>query len=146
MNQMVQWNPFNELENMRRQMTSWFDGNADDGKAGAVELWSPVVDIFEDEHSYLFKAELPEVKKNDVSVQIENGVLTISGERRAGKEQKIHRVHRIERASGAFTRSFELPDDAEAGNVNASFKDGVLTVTVAKAEHAKPRKIEVKVA
>lgn len=146
MNQLVRWNPFNELDNMRRQMTTLLNGNAEAAETGAVEMWAPVVDIFEDDHAYIFKAELPEVKKEDVSVQIENGILCIAGERKAEKEQKIRRVHRIERAQGAFSRRFELPADIDGANVEASFKEGVLTVTVAKAAHAKPRKIEVKVA
>jgi HSP20 family protein len=146
MNQLVRWNPFNELENVRRQMTTLLNGASRNGEVETSEVWSPVVDIFEDEHSYLFKVELPGVNKQEVDVQIESGVLTISGERKAEKEQKIRRVHRIERAYGAFTRSFGLPDDADPEKVNAAFKDGVLAVTIAKAEHAKPRKIEVSVA
>jgi HSP20 family protein len=102
--------------------------------------------VFEDEHGYIFKAELPEVKKDDVDVQIENGVLVLSGERKAENEHSIHKYHRLERAYGAFSRSFELPDDADANQVSAMFKDGILTITVAKSEHAKPRKIDVRVA
>ena len=146
MTQLIPWNPFNELNNVRRQMSTLHNGNSAAGDAHTVELWTPVVDVFEDDHSYIFKAELPEVKKEDVNVQIENGILSITGERKAGKDQKIRRVHRIERAYGSFLRSFELPDDFDAQNVTASFTDGVLTVLVAKAEHAKPRKIEVRVA
>lgn len=146
MNPLVRWNPFNELDNMQRQMRTLIDGASRQGEAAPLEVWNPVVDIFEDETSYLFKAELPEVKKDDVTVELENGVLTIAGERKAEKELKIRRVHRIERAYGAFRRSFGLPDDVDATNINAAFKDGVLTVAIAKAEAAKPRKISVKVA
>jgi HSP20 family protein len=144
MNQLVRWNPFDELNNMGRQMTTLLNGDAQLGEAR--EMWAPVVDIFEDDHTYIFKAELPEVKAEDVNVQIENGVLLLAGERKSEHEQSIRRVHRIERTYGAFTRSFELPDDADANNVTATFKDGLLTITVGKAEHAKPRKIDVKVA
>jgi HSP20 family protein len=146
MNQLVPWNPFNELDHLRRQMTTLLNVNPAAAETRAVETWAPIVDIFEDDHAYIFKAELPEVKKEDVNVQLENGTLSIAGTRKAEKDQKIRRVHRIERPYGAFTRSFELPDDIDADNVDASFKDGVLTVTVAKAVHAMPRKIEVKVA
>lgn len=145
MNQLVRWNPFNELENMRRQIGTLINGASPVGEAHATEVWAPVVDIFEDEKSYLFKAELPEVKKDDVTVELENGVLTIAGERRAGQEMKIRRVHRIERAYGAFRRSFDLPDDINPADVTAAFKDGILAVTIAKAEAAQPRKINVKV-
>jgi HSP20 family protein len=139
MHSLVQWNPFNELDTMRRQML--------EGSAGvAHEAWTPAVDIFEDDHSYIFRAELPEVKKAGINVQIENGLLTIAGERQAEKEQAIRRVHRIERAYGAFARSFELPGDVDPDRVDATFKEGVLTVTVSKADHAKPRKVDIKVA
>lgn len=141
MHELVQWNPFSELDNARRQMTALWNH-----ESAATEMWAPPVDIFEDDHGYLFKAELPGVKKDDVHVQLENGTLTIAGERKAEAEQAIRRVHRVERAYGGFLRSFDLPTDIDDGRVEASFKDGILTVTVAKAEHAKPRKIDVRVA
>jgi HSP20 family protein len=141
MHSLVQWNPLHELDTMRRQMTTLLNGRSDE----APEAWAPAVDIFEDDHRYIFRAELPEVKKSDVNVQIENGLLTIAGERKAEQEQSIRRVHRIERSYGAFLRSFELPGDVDPEQVEATFKDGVLSVTVGKADHAKPRKIEVKV-
>jgi HSP20 family protein len=142
MHSLVPWTPYNELEAMRRQMTTLFTGKPEDAR----EFWTPAVDIFEDDHSYIFRAELPEVKKSDVDVQLENGLLTIAGERKAEKEQAIRRVHRIERAYGAFLRTFELPSDVDPERVEATFKEGVLTVVIHKADHAKPRKVEVKVA
>jgi HSP20 family protein len=110
-----------------------------------VSEWTPLVDITEDDKEYLIKAELPEVKKDDVKVTVENGLLTISGERKIEKEEKGKRYHRVERAYGSFVRSFSLPDDADGNKVNAEFKDGVLRVHLAKSEHAKPKQIEVKV-
>jgi len=107
--------------------------------------WAPLVDITEDDKEYLIKAELPEVKKEDLSVVVENGVLTIRGERKLQKEEKGRRYHRVERAHGTFTRSFTVPDDADGSKVNAEFKDGVLDVHLAKSERCKPRSIEVKV-
>jgi HSP20 family protein len=104
------------------------------------------VDIFETEDAYLFSAELPGVRKEDVNVHIEKGVLVLSGQRKLENEDKIRTYHRLEGTYGAFARSFELPEGADAGSVKASFNNGVLTITVAKAESAKPRKIEVKVA
>ncbi len=88
---------------------------------------------------------MPEVRKEDVKVTVENGVLTISGERKFEKEEKDKRYHRIERAYGSFTRSFSVPDDADDAKVGAEFKDGVLTVRLAKSEKARPKSIEVKV-
>ncbi len=89
---------------------------------------------------------MPEVKKNDVKVRVEDGVLYLSGARQFEKEEKGKRYHRIERAYGSFTRNFALPDDADPQKVNAEFKDGVLNVRVAKDPNARPKSIEVKVA
>ena len=111
----------------------------------AVAEWAPLVDISEDEREYQIKAELPEVKREDVKVTAEEGTLTITGERRFAKEEKGKKYHRVERSYGSFVRNFSLPDDASAGKVSADFKDGVLTVHLAKTEKAKPQQIEVKV-
>ena len=110
-----------------------------------VAEWLPLVDITEDDKQYLIKAELPEVRKDDVKVTVENGVLTLSGERKFEKEEKEKKYHRIERAYGSFTRSFTVPDDADDTKVSAEFKDGLLTVRLAKNEKARPKSIEVKV-
>ena len=107
--------------------------------------WAPPVDITEDDKEYLIKTELPEVRKEDVKVTVENGILSISGERKFEKEAKGKKYHRVERAYGNFVRSFGLPDDVDANKVDAKFSDGVLTVHVAKSEAAKPKQVEIKV-
>ena len=112
----------------------------------AVAEWAPLVDISEDDKEYQIKAELPEVKKEDVRVMAEEGTLTIMGERKFEKEEKGKKYHRVERTYGSFGRSFSLPDDASPAKVCAEFKDGVLTVHLVKTEKAKPQQIEVKVA
>jgi HSP20 family protein len=150
MNQLTRWNPFKELEDMENRLATLF-GRAParrqngGNEAMTVAEWSPLVDITEDDKEYLIKAELPEVKKEDVKVTVENGVLTITGERKFEKEEKGKKYHRVERAYGNFVRSFTLPDDADANKVSAEFKDGVLKVRVTKSETAKPKQIEVKV-
>ena len=111
-----------------------------------VAQWSPLVDIAEDDQEYLIKAELPEVKKEDVKVTVENGTLTIAGERKFEKDEKNKKHHRVERSYGSFVRSFSVPDDADDSKVNAEFKDGLLKVRLMKSEKAKPKSIEVKVA
>jgi len=153
MNQMIKWDPFRELENLHNRLTTLFDeGPPSRRRLGSgnesmtVAEWAPVVDITEDDRAYAIKVELPEVKKEDVHVTVENGVLTLTGERKFEKEEKNRKYHRIERSYGRFARSFALPDNIEAGKVGAAYKDGVLTVTVAKAEHARPKQIEVKIA
>ena len=111
-----------------------------------VAEWSPLVDIMEDEKEYLIKAELPDMKKEDVKLTVENEVLTMSGERKYVKEEKGEKHHRIERAYGSFLRSFSLPEDADGSKVSADYKDGMLKVHLPKSERAKPKAIEVKVA
>lgn len=146
----TRWDPFKELEDMQRRLSTVFgrlpvrkEGGKDE--AMTVAEWAPLVDIVEDEKEYLVKAELPEVKKEDVKVTVEDDVLTITGERKYEKEEKGKKYHRVERAYGSFERSFTLPEDADGTKVNAEFKDGILRVHVAKSEKAKPKSIEVKV-
>jgi len=107
--------------------------------------WAPSVDIVEDDHEYLIKAELPEVNKDDVKVTVENGVVTIKGERKFEKEENHKKYHRIERSYGTFVRSFSIPDDAAPDKVTADFKEGVLQVRLAKCEEKRPQHIEVAV-
>ncbi len=151
MNAITRWDPFKEMEEMNRRLSSIF-GLAPARTANGQEetmtvaQWSPLVDITEDDHEYLIKAELPEVKKEDVKVTVENGTLAITGERKFEKEEKSKKYHRIERSYGSFVRSFSVPDDADDSKVNAEFKDGVLKVRLVKSEKAKPKSIEVKVA
>ena len=115
-------------------------------EAMTITQWAPSVDIIEDDKEWLVKADLPEVKKEDVKVTVENGVLTITGERKFEKEEKDKKYHRIERSYGNFFRSFTLPDAADGSKVNAEFKDGVLQVHLPKSEKTKPKAVEVKVA
>jgi HSP20 family protein len=148
-NTLTRWDPFRELEQMHNRLSSLFDGESSrrNGKESLrVAEWAPVVDIAEDDKSYVIKAELPEVKKDDVRVSVENGVLTITGERKAEKEEKGKKYHRVERSYGAFARSFTLPGDIDSEQVSAAFKDGMLTVTVMKSEKARPKHIDVKIA
>jgi HSP20 family protein len=110
-----------------------------------VAQWSPLVDITEDEKEYLIKAELPDMKKEDVRLTVENEVLAISGERKFEKEEKGKKYHRVERAYGSFVRSFSLPEDADGSKVSADFKDGMLQVHLPKSQKAKPKTIEITV-
>ena len=107
--------------------------------------WMPPVDIEEDDRKYLLKAELPGMKKEDVTLKVEGGTLSISGERKEEKEEKDKKHHRVERSYGAFVRSFALPEAVLSEKLSAEFKDGILTVHVPKDQKAKPKAIEVKV-
>jgi len=152
MTALTRWNPFREMEDVQRRMSSLLDWSpfrrgilTPEEENITVPEWAPLVDIAEDEREYLIKVELPEVQKDDVKVTVEGGTLTISGERKAEKEQKGRKFHRVERFYGRFERSFSIPDDAESDNVKAECKDGVLRVHLAKSEKARPKQIEVKV-
>ncbi|MGA7881530.1 MAG: Hsp20/alpha crystallin family protein [Terrimicrobiaceae bacterium] len=148
MNALTKWNPFRELEDIQSRLSSLFGRTPLRGfgeEAMTVSEWTPLVDIAEDDKEYLIKAELPEVKKEDVKVTVEGGVLTITGERKFEKEEKGTKYHRLERAYGSFMRSFTLPEGAAGDKISAEFKDGVLKVHLAKSPEAKPKSINVKV-
>lgn len=149
---LTRWNPFRELEEMQRRMAALLDWSpfrrstlTTDEETITVPEWAPLVDIIEDDKEYLLKVELPEVSKDDVKVTVEGNTLTISGERKAEKEEKNRKYHRVERFYGRFVRSFTIPEDADPDNVRAEFKDGVLKVHLPKSEKARPKQIEVKV-
>ena len=151
MTALTRWDPLKEMEELQSRLSGLFGRAPLRRKNGEQEFitvaeWAPLVDITEDDTEYLIKAELPEVKKDDVKVAVDNGVLAISGERKLEKEEKDKKYHRVERSYGSFVRTFIVPDDADAEKVNAEFKDGVLKVHLPKSEKAKPKQIEVKVA
>jgi HSP20 family protein len=150
MNNLTRWNQLRELEALQHGLGSLFSRSPVHSVEGQEEPmrvaeWAPLVDISESDKEYMIKAELPDVKKDDVKLSMEEGTLTITGERRFEKEEKGKKYHRVECAYGSFVRSFSLPDDARPGKVTAEFKDGVLRVHLAKNEKAKPQQIEVKV-
>ena len=144
----VKWSPFGELEDLHARMNRLFGETA----AGRTEIpflysdWAPAVDIQETDKEYTVKADLPDVKKEDVKVELMDGVLTIQGERKQEKEEKGKKFHRIERQYGQFVRRFALPNEVDAAMIQAEFKDGVLNVRLPKSATAKPRSVEVKIA
>jgi len=147
---LVRWDPFRELEEMSERLNRVFTRPALRTTGGKENLtvadWVPTVDISETDGEYLIKAELPEVKKEDVKVTVEDGVLTLQGERRHEKEEKGKKFHRVERSYGSFVRSFALPESVDEGGVKAEYKDGVLNLHLPKSEKVKPKAIDVKVA
>lgn len=144
------WDPFKDLEDMERRLSTWFGRplrrRNGEQEALTVAEWSPLVDIEESEKEYLIKAEIPEMKKEDVKIAVQDDVLSISGERKSEKEEKGKKYHRVERSYGSFLRSFTLPDDADGTKITAEYKDGVLRLHLPKSEQATPKAIEVKVA
>jgi HSP20 family protein len=141
----VRWEPARELASMEidrlNQMFADFYGEAFSRSA-----WVPPVDIYEtDAHEVVLKAELPEVKREDISVTFENGVLTLKGERKFEQETKKENYHRVERRHGTFSRSFTLPNTVDPSRINAAYKDGILTIRLPQREEAKPKQIDVNI-
>lgn len=146
----ARWNPWREFEDMEKRLSTIFGrapiaASGEKKEAMAVAEWSPLVDISEDDKGYIVKAELPEMKKEEIKINVLDDVLSISGERKYEKEEKGKKYHRVERAYGSFMRSFTLPEDADGSKVSAEYKDGVLNVRLPKSEKARPKSIEVKV-
>ncbi len=139
---LTRWSPWQELENMNRQLSHLLD-DSHVGMSTETEQWAPRVDIRETDDALLVQAELPGIDKKDIHLEVKDGVLTLSGERRYEKEVKEENVHRVERAYGKFSRSFSLPTNVDADKVNANMKDGVLEVRLPKRESAKPKAIAI---
>ena len=148
MNALTRWDPFREMEEMQSRLSNILSRRSqshdNEGKESiTVPEWAPVVNITEDEKEYLISAELPEIKKEEIKITVENGVLILAGERKRAKEEKSKKYHRVERAYGSFVRTFALPDNADADKVNAEFKDGVLNVHIGKTEAARPKMVAI---
>ncbi|WP_417909504.1 Hsp20/alpha crystallin family protein [Candidatus Electronema sp. PJ] len=139
------WDPFREMEALldRYSRTARKPAEVGDSKAMEAGDWMPTVDIVENDQSFVVRTELPGVEKDDVNVHINNGVLTIKGEKKV--ETKDEKRHRIECSYGSFVRSFTLPQDVDIERVEAAYKNGILSLTIPKLEKAKPKQIEVKV-
>lgn len=139
---LVRWDPIRELAGMEvdrlNNMFSNFYGE------GLSRGWVPPVDIYETEqHELVIKAELPDVKREDIGVTFENNVLTLKGERKGEQQISRDRFQRVERFQGTFSRSFTLPATVDAGKISATYKDGVLTVRLPQREEARPKQITV---
>ncbi|MDR4503747.1 MAG: Hsp20/alpha crystallin family protein [Candidatus Scalindua sp.] len=142
----VKWDPWQEIEDMfdrySRAVGMPRGGNQE---LAPTSDWAPRVDIAETDKEFVIKAEIPEVKKEDVKVTVDNGVLSIRGERKQEKEEKGKKFHRVERRYGSFARSFTLPGNVDTTKIKASFKDGMLNLQIQKTEEVKSKAIHVKV-
>ena len=153
LNKVITWNPLREMEEAPQNRFNPFFLGGFPNRIGPGEIpsltvadWSPEVDISEDDHGYVLKADLPEMKKDDVRVTVEDGILSVSGERKSEKEDLKKKFHRIERCYGTFRRSFTLPEDADSTKVTAEFCDGVLKVHLPTTARPRSKAIQVKVA
>jgi HSP20 family protein len=141
---LLRYNPFAE-EALPAEMRLFQDSVARLLGDSANRPWTPAVDIVETENDLVLKADVPQVNLKDIDISLENGILTLKGDRQFEKQDKANSYHRIERAYGSFARSFALPETVDPEKIHAGYKDGVLTITVPKKEVAKPRTIKVEV-
>lgn len=136
------WKDFNTLSN---RLNRYLDTASQEGEADFLGAWSPAVDVYDKGNEVVIHAEIPGMKKEDIDVRVENNVLTIRGKKERQEEVKEEGYFRTERAYGTFSRSFSLPTTVDVTKIGAEYRDGVLTLTVPKAEEAKPRQIDVKI-
>ncbi|HEV8152809.1 MAG TPA: Hsp20/alpha crystallin family protein [Solirubrobacteraceae bacterium] len=146
---LVRWEPVRELTSLQSEMNrlfnTFFDAPTGAGDQGATRRWIPAMDLVEADDHFVLRADLPGLDENDVTLEVDGDVLTVSGERKAEHEQRGEGFHRIERSYGAFRRSLTLPDGVDAETVSATFDKGVLEVRIPKPEARKPRRVAIRV-
>lgn len=146
MSNLTRWNPINEFEDLMNRYNRVFGLSRAGGEGKDLfnrSDWAPAVDIKETDQAFSIEAELPGMSRDDVKVSVHEGVLSIEGERKYEEESEEKKLHRVERFYGSFVRRFTLPDNVDENSVKATFKDGLLTLTLQKAEPEQPRAIEV---
>jgi HSP20 family protein len=136
----IRWDPFREMTQVQNQ----FNRLVDSVWGGRQESWLPAVDVFDTKEGVVLKAELAGMNPDDIQIEVEDNVLTIKGERKLEEKVDEERYYRVERRFGSFQRSLALPQGVKSDDISASYEDGILTVTVPKAEEEKPRRVEVK--
>jgi len=142
----IRWNPFTELESMQRHINRLFEERkGKEGYRDELSAFAPLVDIYETKDTINMDVELPGLAKEDVTLRIEDDTLIIAGERKDETQSQGKNYHRVERVYGRFSRSFSLPTNIDKDKVNASFKNGILKVSLPKKEEAKPKQIKIKV-
>lgn len=141
---LVRWEPARDLAAMEIDRLNNMFGFGNLFNEGLSRTWVPAVDIYETpQHEVVLKAELPDMRREDISVTFENNILTLQGERKVDDQVSRDRYQRMERFYGSFSRSFTLPATVDASNISASYKDGVLTVRLPQREEAKPKQITI---
>lgn len=145
MNTLNRWEPFRSNAGLESQVNRMFNELFGPTQESNLTTWAPAVDIFENEHDLVVKADLPDVKPEELDIRVENNILTIRGERKFEKKVDEKNYLRVERSYGSFARSFSLANTVNSEAIKADYKDGVLTLTIPKREEAKPKQIKVTV-
>jgi HSP20 family protein len=142
---LVRWDPLREMDSLQADLNRMFDRffEARTGDGDSIRRWIPAMDLVETDDSLVLRADLPGMTEEDVAIEIQDGVLTVSGERRADHEEKGEGFHRVERAFGRFSRSFALPQGTNPDRIDAKFDHGVLEVRVPKPEETTPRRVQI---
>jgi HSP20 family protein len=144
--ELVRWEPFAGFGDVRSAFNDLFDENFDRSSARpSTSKWYPAVDVLESKESYLIRAELPGMKREDIKVEVKDGTLVLSGERKSENPAEGVEYRHAERVAAKFWRSFSLPETVKQDAIEATYKDGILEIRVPKAEEAKPRQIEISV-
>lgn len=148
---LIRWEPVRELQTVQNEMNrlfnTFFDSPApgNGGTQSALRRWIPAMDLVETDNEFVLRADLPGMTEQDVNIELEDNVLTVSGERKAEHEERKEGYYRVERASGRFSRSLTLPEGVDAGGIHATFDKGVLEVRIPKPEERRPRKVAISV-
>src|SRR5271154_2479233 len=144
---MTRWDPFRNISSLQEQINRVFENSAQTGRGdnSALTTWAPAVDIYETENELVLKADLPDINEKDLDIRVENNMLTIRGERKFEQGVKEDNYLRVERTYGSFSRSFGLPNTVSTENIKAEYKNGVLTVEMAKRAESKPKQVKVNV-
>src|SRR2546423_537948 len=145
---LIRWEPARELQTIQHEMNrlfgSYFDSPGN-GENVPARRWIPAMDLLEEGDHFVLRADLPGVSEQEVNVELEDNMLTISGERKSEQEERRDGYYRLERAAGSFSRSLTLPDGIDSESIEASFQNGVLTVRIPKPEERKPRRVAINV-
>ncbi|MFZ0739202.1 MAG: Hsp20/alpha crystallin family protein [Candidatus Acidiferrales bacterium] len=146
MNSLNRWGAFRNVNSLQEQVNRLFESTLPDrGSESTLTTWAPAVDIYETENELVLKADLPDINEKDLDIRVENNMLTIRGERKFEQSVKEDNYLRVERAYGAFSRSFSLPNTVNTESIHAEYKNGVLTVNLPKRAESKPKQVKVNV-
>lgn len=150
MRSLIKWNPISDFHEVTNQLSHLMNFGQrpyynDEGGVNGLAEWIPAVNVTEDDSGYHIDLEVPGVRKDDIQINLDNGIITVSGERKLNKRLKNDKIHKTEFGVGKFSRNFKIPQNTEFSKINASFENGILSVSLPKAESSKPKNIKIEV-